>query len=922
MSAGIRQTDAELLDAVRGGNVSAYAALFDRHVAAARSLAGQMVEGDVEGDVEGNTEAEEILSETFAAVLNVIRSGGGPESAFRLYLLTALRRTAAGEQDGDELGTPYVDPAYAGLERSLVARAYFSLPERWRMVLWHTEVENCGAAEIGPMLGLSVKGVAALAYRAREGLRQAFLQIHLDGGPLPGCRAMTEKMAAYVRGGLTRRETRMVDGHVADCVDCRTVFLELSDVVQGLRVVVGPLIAGPFLTGYLAALRGAAATGRGGRAGLARWVRRVPLAYWAVAGGTAAAAAGGLLLIDAITDVVTGGGHPAAQGVHDERDAHGESGTRDGVPDGVPGGRGATGGNGGHDGRARPQPVPSPPPISPRVISSPLPSALVPFSPGRSPGASPARPAVVPSPPAAAPSPSPSPSRSASPSPSRSPSGSPSRSASGSASPEPSGGTGDLAKAAPEPPVEQPLLSRKPAQAPVPRVARLAATVEPVGALVRARRGIVAVRLRNTGNAASQEVEAAVDLPRGVVPAAAGGSKGRAAASAETSGGWACRTSGRGVRCAHGALAAGEATSFFLPVTVAGDAPEDRGPAVRVRAGALKVAATSAKGVRASGATARFAIDGHVTGQAVGSTLLACPPKRSTCTEKVLVDLDKDPSTRSSSFARLALPSSGRVLWAGLYWSADAEGTAPSGDIRVRAPRSRHYVTVHAAEVARRTLPSGTGYLAFADVTRLVREGGPSGVWWVADASIRTAAAGSQGTPGTPGTSGTLPSKGTPAAKAAPDSKGTPAAKAAPDSKTAPDPKRTSDPKAAPDPKRTSDPKATPRASADPTGSAGSAGRAGWTLVVVASDPRQPFGQAAVLETASLLRGGRPLNVTLGGLSAGGPRARLEVLTWPGKAGPRRDSVTLRGESPVLNILTRRDALLFGIAAISVPALP
>ncbi|WP_433219985.1 hypothetical protein [Microtetraspora malaysiensis] len=112
------------------------------------------------------------------------------------------------------------------------------------------------------------------------------------------------------------------------------------------------------------------------------------------------------------------------------------------------------------------------------------------------------------------------------------------------------------------------------------------------------------------------------------------------------------------------------------------------------------------------------------------------------------------------------------------------------------------------------------------------------------------------------------------------------------------------------------------RAAGPAARAAGSAGRAGWTLVVVASDPRQPYGQAAVLETASLLRGGRPLNVTLGGLGAGGREARLEVLSWPGKAGPRRNAVTLRGQSPVLTVLTRKDVLLFGLAAISVPTLP
>ncbi|WP_433351198.1 zf-HC2 domain-containing protein [Microtetraspora malaysiensis] len=822
MGAGNRQTDAELLDAVRGGNVSAYAALFDRHVTAARALAGQMVEGDAE--------AEEILSETFAAVLNAIRSGSGPESAFRPYLLTALRRTAAGQCDEGELGAPYVDPAYAGPARSPVAAAYFSLPERWRMVLWHTEVETCAAAEIAPMLGLSVKGVAALAFRAREGLRQAFLRIHLGAEPLPGCHATVEKMGAYVRGGLSRRETRMVDGHVADCVDCRTVFLELSDLVQGLRVVVGPLIAGPFLTGYLAALNGAAEGGGTRAGGVWGRLRRVPPAYWAAAAGAATtAAAGGLLL----SGTVTGGRHPAAQGVHDQRS--------------------------GVEGRSEPQPVPSPPARSPVSVPS-APSSLVPFSPGRS----------------------------------------PSPSATGSARPRTAGGGSSSGATTPTPAAERPTLTRKQAQAPVPRTARLAATVEPVGALVRDRRGIVAVRLRNTGNAASAEVEAAVDLPRGVAPAAAPAGKGRSTAALEAPGGWACRTSRTGARCAHDGLAPGQATSIFLPVTVAGDAPRDRGPAVRVRAGTLRAAATSAKGVSASGATARFAADGHVTSQAAGGNLLACASKTSGC---VLVDRDGDPSTRSSSSARLSLPSRARVLWAGLYWSAGREGSSPAGVVRVRAPRSARYVTVRATELTRRSLSSGTGYLAFADVTRLVRDAGPNGVWWVADPSIETVAPASGKAPrpsGAPSPRAAIPAVSPPASP----KPAVPSTAASGTSSAAPAPSR-------------SGPVGRGAARA-----AGSAARAGWTLVVVASDARQPYGQAAVLETASLLRGGRPRGVTLGGLGAGGREARLEVLSWPGKTGPRRNAVTLRGQSPVLTVLTRKDALLFGLAAISVPTLP
>ena len=46
------------------------------------------------------------------------------------------------------------------------------------MVLWHTEVEQQKPADIAPLLGMSANSVSALAYRAREGLRQAFLSQH------------------------------------------------------------------------------------------------------------------------------------------------------------------------------------------------------------------------------------------------------------------------------------------------------------------------------------------------------------------------------------------------------------------------------------------------------------------------------------------------------------------------------------------------------------------------------------------------------------------------------------------------------------------------------------------------------------------------------------------------------------------------
>ncbi|WP_449060518.1 thiopeptide-type bacteriocin biosynthesis protein [Planomonospora algeriensis] len=260
MSVESSQGDAELLAATRNGNAAAYGGLYERHAPAARALARQLVRSAAE--------AEDVVAETFTRILDLTRRGGGPKEAFRVHLLTAVRRTvydrerrrtASGEVSEGEAelfdpGVPFVDPALIGLERSLVARAFLSLPERWQSLLWHVEVEKSGPADVAPLIGLPADQVAELLGRAKEGLRQACLKVHLSGTPRKGCRPSLSKMGAYVRGGLVKRETRLIDRHMDGCTDCRAVFMELTDVDRGLRVIVGPLIAGPVLDGYLTAL--------------------------------------------------------------------------------------------------------------------------------------------------------------------------------------------------------------------------------------------------------------------------------------------------------------------------------------------------------------------------------------------------------------------------------------------------------------------------------------------------------------------------------------------------------------------------------------------------------------------------------------------------------------------------------------------
>jgi hypothetical protein len=97
----------------------------------------------------------------------------------------------------------------------MIARAFRSLPERWQAVLWHTDIEASGPAEIAWLLGLSANSVAALAYRAREGLRQAYLQMHLSEVVRQECRPIAGKLGGYVRDGLSGCDAAKVAAHHA-----------------------------------------------------------------------------------------------------------------------------------------------------------------------------------------------------------------------------------------------------------------------------------------------------------------------------------------------------------------------------------------------------------------------------------------------------------------------------------------------------------------------------------------------------------------------------------------------------------------------------------------------------------------------------------------------------------------------------------
>jgi RNA polymerase sigma factor (sigma-70 family) len=289
-------SDTELVVQVRAGRDSAYEELYRRHAEPVRRYARSCCR-------DAHT-AEDLTGEVFARTLQAIRGGSGPESAVRAYLLTTVRRVAASwgntarreqlvedfavfavsaagstaTEDTAELGADVY--AMHEAERSLAIRAFRTLPERWQTVLWHTTVEDESPSQIAPLLGLTPNATAVLAHRAREGLRQAYLQAHVSSTLTAEgrCARYADRLGAHARGGLRMRADRELNRHLKECPRCTAASLELADLNSALKGLLPVAYIGWFAAVYAAKAAGVVVVGGTAAA--------------AAAGGAAAAASG------------------------------------------------------------------------------------------------------------------------------------------------------------------------------------------------------------------------------------------------------------------------------------------------------------------------------------------------------------------------------------------------------------------------------------------------------------------------------------------------------------------------------------------------------------------------------------------------------------------------------------------------------
>ncbi|THI98860.1 sigma-70 family RNA polymerase sigma factor, partial [Nocardioides sp.] len=264
--------EAELLLRARSGDATAIEDLYTTHVPAARRLATALA---------GSSAADDLVSDSFARVISQLRGGRGPATNFRAYLFATIRnryrdavRLASRENPVSD--QPWIlEDNHAPVEAPETSlddtfgdvdaiAAFNALPEAWQQVLWHVEVEGRRIPEVATLLRTSPAAVSSLAYRAREGLKLAYLNRRLGSPPRDRqCQWVQDRLSQYVRDSVSPRVVSKIEAHLPGCAVCTRALADLERTNRKLAALLLPIL----LVGGTAKLTASAATGAAGGAG-------------------------------------------------------------------------------------------------------------------------------------------------------------------------------------------------------------------------------------------------------------------------------------------------------------------------------------------------------------------------------------------------------------------------------------------------------------------------------------------------------------------------------------------------------------------------------------------------------------------------------------------------------------------------------
>ncbi|MEO7018080.1 MAG: sigma-70 family RNA polymerase sigma factor [Leifsonia sp.] len=240
-------SDPELAERARNGDNEAFAELWRRHAAAGHAIARS---------VTSSIESDDLVAEAYGKIYALIKRGGGPTGAFRPYLAATIRNLASRigrsrRETPIDFADDLIDHATSDeehmrqLDRDLTSTAFKALPDRWQQALWYSEVEDMGVKDCAEIFGIKPAAMAMLTFRAREGLRDAWIQAHLKIiDPGSEHEWALGRLGAHARARLTKRDSTRLREHLDDCGPCSRVADEAHSAASRLAVSLLPALIG------------------------------------------------------------------------------------------------------------------------------------------------------------------------------------------------------------------------------------------------------------------------------------------------------------------------------------------------------------------------------------------------------------------------------------------------------------------------------------------------------------------------------------------------------------------------------------------------------------------------------------------------------------------------------------------------------
>jgi len=224
-------SDRTLVERARAGDARALDELWQRHYRSGVRVARQYT----------SIAVDDVVAEAFVQCHERQLAGRGLDGAFRPLFYRQIRAVADAKR-GER-----ADATAAALARTLTARAFESLPGRWQAVLWYLEVEGMDPHEAAPLLGVTANSAAELLYRARAGMRSAWLAVYAQDVAERGldeCEWAVVRLEVFSQGALASSESDRLAVHLVTCARCAMTGRQVADVATRLALVMIPLILG------------------------------------------------------------------------------------------------------------------------------------------------------------------------------------------------------------------------------------------------------------------------------------------------------------------------------------------------------------------------------------------------------------------------------------------------------------------------------------------------------------------------------------------------------------------------------------------------------------------------------------------------------------------------------------------------------